>query len=179
MRLEFKSFTLPPYGQQKKVNTPHTHSSSSSSQYTPSNDGGHLKDGRRHHRKCPPGYTIPPTRHLPTSAVCHRRVRPPDYRARRARPRQRRPGLGVLRRLGFSGRRARGWRAITRQHVARPVWPMATHKDKLTARRLVITFVPTTGWKLEDSRRAGAVTQVPSESSHRTRSIAGSANPCR
>src|ERR1700740_2860183 len=28
------------------------------------------------------------------------------------------------------------------------------------------------GWKLEDSRRAGAVTQVPSESSHRTRSIA-------
>src|ERR1700730_8178531 len=49
---------------------------------------------------------------------------------------------------------------------------MATHKGKLTARRLVITFVPTTGGKLEDSRRAGAVTQVPSESSHRTRSIA-------
>jgi hypothetical protein len=56
--------------------------------------------------------------------------------------------------------------------VACPVWPVATQQDKLTARRLVITFVPTTGWKLEDSRRAGAVTQVPSESSHRTRSIA-------
>ena len=28
------------------------------------------------------------------------------------------------------------------------------------------------GWKLEDSRRAGAVTQVPSESSYRTRSMA-------
>jgi hypothetical protein len=30
------------------------------------------------------------------------------------------------------------------EHVARPVWPVATHKGKLTARRLVITFVPTT-----------------------------------
>jgi hypothetical protein len=69
-------------------------------------------------------------------------------------------------------RRAQGWRAISRQHVARPAWPVATPKSKLTARRLVITFVPTTGWKLEDSRRAGAVTQAPSESSHRTRSIA-------
>jgi hypothetical protein len=28
------------------------------------------------------------------------------------------------------------------------------------ARRLVITFVPTTRWKLDDSRAAGAVTQV-------------------
>jgi hypothetical protein len=33
--------------------------------------------------------------------------------------------------------------AISRQHVARPAWPAATHKGKLTARRLVITFVPT------------------------------------
>jgi hypothetical protein len=57
-------------------------------------------------------------------------------------------------------------------NAARPVWPMATNKGELTGRRLVITFVPTTGWKLEDSRRAGAVAQVPSESSHRTRSIA-------
>jgi hypothetical protein len=32
--------------------------------------------------------------------------------------------------------------------VARSVWPTATHKGKLTGRRLVITFVPTTGWKL-------------------------------
>jgi hypothetical protein len=28
--------------------------------------------------------------------------------------------------------------------VARPVWPVATHKGELTARHLVITFVPTT-----------------------------------
>jgi hypothetical protein len=27
---------------------------------------------------------------------------------------------------------------------------VATHKGKLTARRLVITFVPTAGWKLEE-----------------------------
>ena len=53
-----------------------------------------------------------------------------------------------------------------------PFGPWQRTQGKLTARRLVITFVPTTGWKLEDSRRAGAVTQVPSESSHRTRSIA-------
>src|SRR5271155_1680699 len=32
-----------------------------------------------------------------------------------------------------------------RQHVARPVWPVATRISKLTARRLVIAFVPTTG----------------------------------
>jgi hypothetical protein len=32
---------------------------------------------------------------------------------------------------------------------------VATHQGELTARRLVITFVPTTGWKLEDSRRGG------------------------
>ena len=56
--------------------------------------------------------------------------------------------------------------------VARPVWPGATHKGQLTGRRLVITFVPTTSWRLKDSRRAGAVTKSPSESSHRTRSIA-------
>ena len=43
---------------------------------------------------------------------------------------------------------------------------MTTHTGELTGRRLVITFVPTTGWKLEDSRRAGALTHVPSESSH-------------
>jgi hypothetical protein len=43
----------------------------------------------------------------------------------------------------------RAHRAISRQHVARPVWPMATHQGKLTARRLVITFVATTGRKLE------------------------------
>jgi hypothetical protein len=30
------------------------------------------------------------------------------------------------------------------EHVAGPVWPAATHKGKPTARRLVITFVPTT-----------------------------------
>jgi hypothetical protein len=30
-----------------------------------------------------------------------------------------------------------------RSDVARPAWPVATHKGKLTARRLVITFVPT------------------------------------
>jgi hypothetical protein len=29
--------------------------------------------------------------------------------------------------------------------IARPVWPVATHKGELTARRLVITFVPTDG----------------------------------
>jgi hypothetical protein len=40
-------------------------------------------------------------------------------------------------------RRAQGWRAISRQHVARPARPVATRKSKLTARRLVITFVPT------------------------------------
>ena len=45
---------------------------------------------------------------------------------------------------------------------------MATPEGKLTARRLVITFVPRTG-KLEDSRRAAAVTQLPSESSQRTK----------
>ena len=33
--------------------------------------------------------------------------------------------------------------------VARPVWPVATRNSNLTARRLVITFVPTTGRKLE------------------------------
>ena len=49
-----------------------------------------------------------------------------------------------------SGRRAREWRANSRQHVARPVWPVATHRGVLTARRLVITFVPTTGGKLEE-----------------------------
>jgi hypothetical protein len=27
--------------------------------------------------------------------------------------------------------------------VARPVWPVATHTGQLTARRLVVTFVPT------------------------------------
>jgi hypothetical protein len=32
--------------------------------------------------------------------------------------------------------------------IARPALPMATHRGKLTARRLVITFVPTTGRKL-------------------------------
>jgi hypothetical protein len=32
----------------------------------------------------------------------------------------------------------------TRTHTM-PVWPVATHQAKLTARRLVITFVPTTG----------------------------------
>ena len=31
--------------------------------------------------------------------------------------------------------------------VAHPVWPMATHKGELTATRLVITFVPTTGMR--------------------------------
>src|SRR3984957_7646211 len=36
--------------------------------------------------------------------------------------------------------------------VAHPVWPVATHKGKLTARRLVITFVPTTGRKLGGCR---------------------------
>jgi hypothetical protein len=70
-------------------------------------------------------------------------------RYERGGPLERRLGLGVLRRLRFSGRRARGWWAIARQHVARPVWPMATHKGQLTARRLVITFVPTTGRTLE------------------------------
>jgi hypothetical protein len=29
-------------------------------------------------------------------------------------------------------------------YVAHPAWPLATHNSKLTARRLVITFVPTT-----------------------------------
>jgi len=38
--------------------------------------------------------------------------------------------------------------AVSRQHVARPVWPVTTHQGELTARRLVITFVPTTGRKL-------------------------------
>jgi hypothetical protein len=37
-----------------------------------------------------------------------------------------------------------------------PVWPMATHQGELTARRLVITFVPTTvGQALPFSRLAG------------------------
>jgi hypothetical protein len=40
------------------------------------------------------------------------------------------------------------WRAIARQHVARHVWPVATHQGELTARRLVITFVPTASRKL-------------------------------
>jgi hypothetical protein len=38
---------------------------------------------------------------------------------------------------------------IPRVHVARPVWLVATHRGVLTARGLVITFVPTTGRKLE------------------------------
>src|ERR1700722_6906949 len=59
-----------------------------------------------------------------------------------------------------------------RQNDKYAVWTVARHTGELTARRLVITVVPTTGWNLEDSRRSGAVTQVPSESSHRTRSIA-------
>jgi len=41
-----------------------------------------------------------------------------------------------------------GWCAVSRQHVARPVWPVATRTSKLTARRLVITFVPTPSRKL-------------------------------
>jgi Adenylate and Guanylate cyclase catalytic domain len=45
-----------------------------------------------------------------------------------------------------------------RSDVPCPVWPVTTDQGKLTARRLVITFVPTTGRKLEDSRRADAVT---------------------
>jgi hypothetical protein len=39
--------------------------------------------------------------------------------------------------------------------VACPVWPLATRNSKLTARRLVITFVPTTSRKLEC--REGAI----------------------
>jgi hypothetical protein len=35
-------------------------------------------------------------------------------------------------------------------HVARPVWPVATRKSKLTARRLVITFVPTASWETDE-----------------------------
>jgi hypothetical protein len=38
----------------------------------------------------------------------------------------------------------RGWCVISRQHVARRVWPVTSHQGELTARRLVITFVPTT-----------------------------------
>jgi hypothetical protein len=76
--------------------------------------------------------------------------------ARRGQPPERRPGLGVLQPLMVSGRRARGWQAIARQHVARPVWPAATHSGTLTARRLVITFVPTTGRKLEDDPKSTA-----------------------
>src|ERR1700739_99096 len=34
--------------------------------------------------------------------------------------------------------------------VAHPVWPVATQRGKLTARRLVITFVPTAGRELEE-----------------------------
>jgi hypothetical protein len=30
------------------------------------------------------------------------------------------------------------------RYIAHPVWPVATHQGELTARRLVITFVPTT-----------------------------------
>src|ERR1700730_8855787 len=36
-----------------------------------------------------------------------------------------------------------------RQHVARRVWPVAAHQGELTAKCLVITFVPTTSRKLE------------------------------
>ena len=35
-----------------------------------------------------------------------------------------------------------------RSDVPCPAWPVATHQGELTARRLVITFVPTTGRKL-------------------------------
>src|SRR6201999_4624241 len=38
----------------------------------------------------------------------------------------------------------RAFFSISRRHVAHLVWPAATHSDELTARRLVITFVPTT-----------------------------------
>ena len=37
--------------------------------------------------------------------------------------------------------------------IAHLVWPVATHKGELTARRLVITFVPTTSWETGASRR--------------------------
>jgi hypothetical protein len=71
MRLGFTSFTLPPYGQEKKINTPHAHSSS---QHTPNNDGsGYHKDRRRHYRKYPLGYPIPshPLVRFPLGAVYH------------------------------------------------------------------------------------------------------------
>jgi hypothetical protein len=38
--------------------------------------------------------------------------------------------------------------------IARPVWPVATERGVTHSRHLVITFVPTTDLKLEDSRRA-------------------------
>jgi hypothetical protein len=53
-------------------------------------------------------------------------------------------------------------------HVARRAWSVATHQGELTARRLVITFVPTTGRRYvptaacSPGRGRGALTQQPS-----------------
>ena len=63
-------------------------------------------------------------------------------------------------RAGYSAGRAGPWLAKPARpvpppredmsHVARPVWPVATRKSKLTARRLVITFVPTASWETDE-----------------------------
>ena len=151
MRLGLKSFTVAPYGHEKKVNTPHAHSSSSSSQYTPENDGrGYHKDRRRHCRKYPLSCTIS-THSSPSHFSC---LSSPSWAAglpSEASPASTTPAGARSSSTPevFGSTRSRMASNYT-SDVARPLWPMTTHNSELTAGRLVIAFVPTAGRKLEE-----------------------------